>query len=453
MLESNKKIWEKLEENIGHCILFRDAALKEILGEESFTLQFATLTVPEKVEAFLEGNENIKIIRNETCNYLFAMDGTRIEIHCFDSKFGFEISYRDMFDRAFRCENLGINLVGQYNKNIDAYKDIMAKELHLASADTKLTEFMIGKLVRYVLISNFSVGDDILEHIKSNNVFESKSMRNRFLGAFADCVRKNKCTWERTVEALKLIEGILPSADFIQYTASLNEEVKNDKFIRNYLYNLFISLDMNAQELQKIMPNEPTLEYFDSLAINASACLGRYDIYLEIKDKYGDEFLELLMDVQECIAMSLGMEYTRVTEETFDMGAMFFKDERFWCSSEEIKNSTDVAEERVVSQQKDEMIDVSKGNVTTWTNDQYLEEMYSDESENDDEKHYLDDDDVEEKTDTGLNMSEIDSYEGEELLDDKGEASSKSPAIVAHDDEIMNSQRGHESKVLNSGGM
>ena len=55
MLESNKKIWEKLEENIGHCILFRDAALKEILGEESFTLQFATLTVPEKVEAFLEG--------------------------------------------------------------------------------------------------------------------------------------------------------------------------------------------------------------------------------------------------------------------------------------------------------------------------------------------------------------------------------------------------------------
>ena len=252
---------------------------------------------------------------------------------------------------------------------------------------------------------------------------------------------------------LKLIEGILPSADFIQYTASLNEEVKNDKFIRNYLYNLFISLDMNAQELQKIMPNEPTLEYFDSLAINASACLGRYDIYLEIKDKYGDEFLELLMDVQECIAMSLGMEYTRVTEETFDMGAMFFKDERFWCSSEEIKNSTDVAEERVVSQQKDEMIDVSKGNVTTWTNDQYLEEMYSDESENDEEKHYLDDDDVEEKNDTGLNMSEIDSYEGEELLDDKGEASSKSPAIVAHDDEIMNSQRGHESKVLNSGGM
>ena len=358
-----------------------------------------------------------------------------------------------MFDRAFRCENLGINLVGQYNKNIDAYKDIMAKELHLASADTKLTEFMIGKLVRYVLISNFSVGDDILEHIKSNNVFESKSMRNRFLGAFADCVRKNKCTWERTVEALKLIEGILPSADFIQYTASLNEEVKNDKFIRNYLYNLFISLDMNAQELQKIMPNEPTLEYFDSLAINASACLGRYDIYLEIKDKYGDEFLELLMDVQECIAISLGMEYTRVTEETFDMGAMFFKDERFWCSSEEIKNSTDVAEERVVSQQKDEMIDVSKGNVTTWTNEQYLEEMYSDESENDEEKHYLDDDDVEEKTDTGLNMSEIDSYEGEELLDDKGEASSKSPAIVAHDDEIMNSQRGHESKVLNSGGM
>ena len=57
MTETSKKIWAKLEENIGRCILFRDAALKEVLGNDTFMLQFATLSVPEKVEVFLDNAE------------------------------------------------------------------------------------------------------------------------------------------------------------------------------------------------------------------------------------------------------------------------------------------------------------------------------------------------------------------------------------------------------------
>ena len=60
MTENSRKIWTKLEENIGRCILFRDAALKEVLGNETFTLQFATLSVPEKVETFLDNAEGIR---------------------------------------------------------------------------------------------------------------------------------------------------------------------------------------------------------------------------------------------------------------------------------------------------------------------------------------------------------------------------------------------------------
>ena len=144
MFESNKKIWEKLEENIGHCILFRDAALKEILGEESFTLQFATLTVPEKVEAFLEGNENIKIIRNETCNYLFAMDGTRIEIHCFDSKFGFDLSQIDEIIDLIKNKSRGDN-------NPDKIRRYL--ELDLIKLSIKFN--FIKSLFIYCLLSSF----------------------------------------------------------------------------------------------------------------------------------------------------------------------------------------------------------------------------------------------------------------------------------------------------------
>lgn len=124
--------------------------------------------------------------------------------------------------------------------------------------------------------SGFTIGDDIMTYIETNQIFRNKVMRNKFFVAFVDCVRKNKCSWERIAEALKLIKDDFQDATFIQYTMGLDEENKNDRFIRNYLYNLFITLNVTGQELQRIMPNEPTLEYFDSLAINVGACLERY---------------------------------------------------------------------------------------------------------------------------------------------------------------------------------
>lgn len=454
MNEASKKIWQKIEDNIGHCILYKDAAMKEVLGEESFVLQFATLSAPEKVEVFLGNAENIKVTRNEPGNYIFVMNGTKVEIQCIDPNAGLKKAYEEMFNRVFRCENLGINMLGQYNKNIDAYKDILDKKLHFASSDATLTEFLVGKIVRYVFVYGFTVGDDILDYIKDNNVFKNKTMLSRFLGAFVDSLRKNRCTWDKAVEALKVIESVLPSKDFIKYTAKLNEENRNDKFIRNYLYNLFISLKMTAHELQKIIPNEPTLQYFDSLALNASASLGIYQIFTEIKENYGAEFLELLSDVQENIMMSLGMEYIRYTEESFDISDEFFNDSRFWCSFDELSNPAKVIEDKSESESKadDETMDVSKGNVNTWTAETYDENMYPEEGETSKEKRYLDDDDVEDKNDTGLNMAEIDSYE-EGLVEDERVHAVDPKTNAVKNDEIMNSQRGHESKVLNSGGV
>ena len=117
MIEISKKIWETLEENIGRCILFRDAAMKEMLGKENYTLQFATLSVPERVEEFLDSAEGVVVARKETGYYSFSLDNVRVELQCFDASAGFEESYDKMFDRPLRCENLGININGQFNKN------------------------------------------------------------------------------------------------------------------------------------------------------------------------------------------------------------------------------------------------------------------------------------------------------------------------------------------------
>ena len=457
MTENSRKIWTKLEENIGRCILFRDAALKEVLGNETFTLQFATLSVPEKVETFLDNAEGISIIRRERGYYVFSWEGARVEIHCFDAEQGFESSYEKMFSRPLRCENLGINIMGQFNKNIDAYNDIEARELHLASGESKITEFLVPKIVRYVLNFGFVIGEDILEYASQNKIFESKDMRVRFLSALSDNIKKTNCTWGRVAEALKFIAEILPSPDFTQYTAALDDMEKDDKFVRNYLYNLFIILDMTGQELHKVIPKESTLEYFDSLAINIGACLGEYKTYIEIKNKYGDEFLELLMDVQESVAKSLHLDYQRVSDDTFDMGEMFFKDDRFWCSLEEM--SAPKKEEVTVApapQVQEETMDVSKGNFAGWTKDEFDKEMYSEEGDTEavsTDKVYLDDEVETESVDTGIDMSALDSYETDAEKEEGVEPPRQKNEPPKQNDSIMNSQRGHESKVLNSGGV
>ena len=456
MTETSKKIWTNLEENIGRCILFRDAALKEVLGNDTFMLQFATLSVPEKVEAFLDNAEEVSIIRREKNYYVFSWEGARVEIYCFDAESGFESSYEKMFSRPLRCENLGINIMGQYNRNVDAYNDIVAKELHFASGEAKITEFLVSKIVRYVLNFGFTIGEDILENASQNKIFDNKAMRVRFLSALSDNIKKTTCTWDRVAEVLKFIAELLPSPDFIQYTTALGDMGKDDKFVRNYLYNLFIILDMTGQELHKVIPKESTLEYFDSLAINIGACLGEYKTYIEIKNKYGDEFLELLMDVQESVAKSLHLDYQRVSDETFDMGEMFFKDDRFWCSLEEMNIPKEETAIAPASQVQEESMDVSKGNFVGWTKDEFDKEMYSEEGEADAvgaDKVYLDDEVETESVDTGIDMSALDSYETDVKEEEGDEPPRQNNEPPKQNDSIMNSQRGHESTVLNSGGV
>lgn len=455
MNENYRKIWGKLEENIGNCILFRDAALKEILGNESFTMQFATLSVPEKVEAFLDNTEGVEITQREGGLYSFVLDKTKISIECFDGKLGFENIYKRIFNRSLRCENLGINYNGQFNKNLDAYNDIVAKELHLDFSEVKYIDVFVSKIMRYVLLRGFTIGEDILDYARNNRIFENKSTLGKFLSILVDNIRKSECTWDRVAEALKFIKDLFRDQDFIKYTKSFDNKLKDKKFIRNYLYALFITLNLNNKDLLKIIPKEPTLELFDSVVTNMEAYLSEYKVYTEIKKKYGEDFLELLMDVQETMAMCLGFEYRRVSDATFDMGELFFKDERFWCSLEEMTELKIEEISAVESSVQKEEMDVSKGNFAGWTNEKFNKDMYLDERIPEEDKVYIDDEVETEDFETGINMSALDTYEMESDDEEDGEdvikeGDTKPPN---QNSSIMNSQRGHESAVLNSGGV
>ena len=82
--------------------------------------------------------------------------------------------------------------------------------------------------------------------------------------------------------------------------------------------------------------------------------------------------------------------------------------------------------------------------------------MYSEEGDADavsTDKVYLDDDVETESVDTGIDMSALDSYEADAEKEEGAEQPRQKNEPPKQNDSIMNSQRGHESKVLNSGGV
>ena len=101
-------------------------------------------------------------------------------------------------------------------------------------------------------------------------------------------------------------------------------------------------------------------------------------------------------------------------------------------------------------------MDVSKGNFLGWTKDEFDNEMYSEEGEAETvsaDKVYLDDEVETESVDTGIDMSALDSYEVDVKEEEGDEPPRQKNEPTKQNDSIMNSQRGHESTVLNSGGV
>ncbi len=446
-----KEIWETLEKGIGRCFLYREAAIKETLGHSVYVLQFATFAHPAKIEEFLKNKVGeVKVESKDEKSYHLIFDSTRVIITCYETEEDIEVASKKILGQVLRCDNMSINSFGEFNRNTDGYYDIKNRELHFVDEKFVFSNALITRMLNLILQFDFTIGEDVISYIKNNRVFESADFRTVFCSVIASTLRRRKCQWVNIVEALKLVESFVDSPEkFIGYTAQLKHKENDDRFIRTYLYHLAIVLGLSAKNIESFMQNESTLQYFDSVATHIEDSLNDYNVYSKIKKQYGVEFLELLMDVQESVLNSMGLEYQRVSDETFDIGEMLVKDKRFWCSAEEFNASTEETHEK-----NSDAMDASKGNAGVWLDDKFNKKNYADE-EAVEGKVYVDDDVEEEVEDSGIDTSAIDSYEtgAAPKVENRDNATPVKEEPKRENNEVMNSQRGHESKVLDGGGM
>lgn len=445
-----KNVWSKIESEVGVCVLYREGAVREVLGHTMYQLTLVTLCAPEKVEEFASKQFKYEKVNNK---HSFTVENVRVEIICVESDGNFEETRRRIFNRNLRCETIGITFDGRYNKNVDAYKDIEERVLHLSKPEVKTNEQFIQRILNYILTHGFTVGDDVINAFKKNNAFDVKHNLVIYCDSLAKSIMGEKCRWEYVAEAVRFVGAVLfPDSKIVNYTKGLTVPADDKTFIRNYLYALFVMLDMNSAELTKVLANEPTYQYFDSISSNIDACLKEYKEYSEIKRKYGDEFLELLIDVQEVLASFEGIPYERVSDATFDLGVLFINDSAFWCTKDELLAEPEI-EVEVAEESDDSTVDLTMASFNSLAGDKYNESEYETPEPSED-KVYIDDEPTQEKANTGINLNAMDSYEKSEEEDAESVANptNNTPVSASADSAVMNRQRGHESRVLENGG-
>lgn len=442
MTGNYKKVWKELEKNVGRCFFFKEGVVKEISGYATYTLTLATFAVPDRVKTYIDNNK-LKIVSSTDNRFTFVKDGVRVEITCIKPEEKIQQSYNKMFRHMLRCESSGMDIEGRYINNPAALSDIKNKELHLSGGDVLLNESLVSKIVKYVLNFGYTIGDDIISAVNSQQIFDTDSYKVKFCEALSAVLQKGKTEWTSVSETLRLIECILPKGTrILEHTKKITASMKDVNFIRNYLYSIFVVMEITAKQLQGIMPEEPTLQYFDSICLNIDVQLKNYDVYKEIKEKYGDEFLTLLMDIQETLSNNEECEYVRVSDETFDIGEILLKDESFWWSEASEETPDDTTDEQPE-------LDPSQGNASLWLKDDYTEEIYED-APND--KVYLDDEPLDKVNDGGIDIKAMDEYESGQVTEVTPIVTKENTRNKSSDNGIMNSVRGHKSNVINTGG-
>lgn len=501
MNSTAKSVWEKLEKNVGKCCLYKVGAVNELSGKNNFTLTLATMARPAEIENYVANSQGY----NKTDNrYRFNMDGVNVDLTTYFDYSNMNDRNNEvnniMFHHLFRCESIGISFNGAIAHFYDGIYDIEHKELHFTDETPKLNEGFVSKSVKYAMNCGYTIGDDIIKVVDDKQIFQNPSFCVPFIETLFNILTKGYNDGSNIAKAVSLLGSIIRMSSIAKTASSYYPKFKDKSFAVYYIFYLACLLDLNAKELQKALPQEPMVKYYDSIFVNHDQVLHNYETYMNIKEKYGLEFIEILSDFQEVVATVEGLgEYVRVNEDEFDLMQIFYNDERFWMPQDKAlekakkffqKKEPEAIVPKEPPKTKQEItpeLDISKGKASSWLGDSFKEEDYADDAEHNDsevlEEHqndlntdesevevymtdsepgkrtrlYLDDERADDKkTESGIDTNAFSSYEKpteeESAVSGSFIADDHSEPVPKKESSVMNHSRGHGSSVLMNGG-
>ncbi len=486
MTDKFKRVWSDIEKELGACCLHKKAAYNEVSGNPVQQLTLVTCATPEKIEAFI----GTRTAEKMTNRYRFTHNGVQIDM---TTVFGVK-NMDELCEKAFRhtltIDSVGIRRDGKYIDRYNGISDIRKKTVRLSDEKAMISEGLLRRVLLLIANEGYKIDESLAQKIERDRFFEKESYRKRFCEVFTSVVRDENAGWDKASILLNVLGNILGHCKAaVNYTVKIKNSKNDERFIRAYLSLIFALIKATSKEIQPLFKGDCLLTYFDSICENMKKRVESQETYISLKEKYGDEFLELLFDVQEIWMMMENIPYKRPKESDFDMMAALISDESLWTNGEAQQNNK---AEKVAAEKQHEPRIEGTFDFEKAVSEEYHEEDYAEPMEglvedtygiedncdelndrNDDindipaggeldqmppvqKKTVCVDDEAEETDDFGgFNLEGLEEYEAE--AQERNEPTSVPQANLPQEhpvnvNGVINHSRGHSSKVLMNGG-
>ncbi len=469
MTEKFKSVWEKVEKGIGVCCLHKKAAFNEAYGKELQQLSLVTSALPSVIEEFAKnGFQKINDGR-----YRFEFDGIVVEIQSISNAKDISELQQRSFKQTLTVDSVGFSRDGKINDGFGGMQDIKDKVIRLTDENTSFTEGALSRVMYLATEEGFTVHPSVMDRIVKGNILGKFGHRKRLFELLTAKVNKPSVEWKKISALLQIAPNYLKDSYIVDYTAKLPSDVDAD-FKRNYLFLIFALLNATSSEIGGFFKGDNHIDYFDSMCSKLNTTISGYMEFMEIKNNYGQEFLDVLFDVQEILMASKGIPFKRLCERDFDLMAALVGDENYWSTpKEELPIEED---EEPITEQQDSMEIEGTLNVSKAISTEFDEGLYDDPTEgpaNDDyvldneenqaipsvQKKEVCIDDEEYSVPAGyegFNVVGMEHYENEHpsAQSNSSRTENKVSTSASNSDSsgVMNHTRGHSSKILRNGG-
>ncbi len=480
MQENYFKVWKDIETNLGFCCcLHRRAAFLEFTGVPLDKLMIATTAPKDIIVGFLGKRE---VSTKHANRFDFKYDDVDVEMTTFCDTEDLDEIYQKAYRQTLTVDSIALSTDGRITNSYKGLEDIRDKVLRLTDDSTPISEGLYRKMVLMHVNDGYSFDKKLSARLENDKIFKKEGYRIKYCELFVSRIRQPNTDWNKVARLLDVPGCALDhKTAFISFTRGITNDMADEHFKRTYIFMIMALLKMTSKELSSALKDVPEVEYFDSLCANLTRLIENHTDLARVKNKYGEEFLQLLYDVQELWLKDVeGHAFRRYTERDFDKmgliiaqnGLWFDRNQMFNLNSPKREDESMESAETIDDYGGDDDVEMvgspsfSKIMSSGFAEDEYdeveaTEGVVNDDyeipaSDNETVKSEYEGDDFsfddtpettpkEDKSSMGFNASGLDEYE-------MGTPSQReTPPAPKKSEGILNNLRGHKSRVLNGG--
>ena len=172
------------------------------------------------------------------------------------------------------------------------------KIVRLTDENAPFSEGALSRVMHLVTEDGFEIHASVMNKVVRDKILGKPGYRKKFFELLNTKVNSTNTEWKKVSALLKIADNYLKDTCLIDYTAKLSADA-NVNFKRNYLFLIFVLLDATSNEIGVFINGDEHINYFDSLCTKINTTISDYIEFMELKKNYGQEFLDMLFDVQE----------------------------------------------------------------------------------------------------------------------------------------------------------